>query len=145
MLRRVHSITELTPKLCQEAHQGLTYTAVRVNLRILTKRRRRSTNQKSTRASRIREEIKYHVVFFPKMRKKKIFEVLCQHLGAIFRELTEWKCWKGIWYQIMYIHVGAYCQSTRSQPWPDTSKDKNAITIARKYRGRAKNFTGETF
>jgi len=38
-----------------------------------------------------RWDCKYHVVFIPKKRKKKIFGVLRRHLGAIFRELAKHK------------------------------------------------------
>jgi len=34
---------------------------------------------------------KYHLVFIPKKRKKKIFEALRRHLGEIFRELAKQK------------------------------------------------------
>jgi putative transposase len=38
--------------------------------------------------SHTRWDCKYHVVFIPKKRKKKIFETLRRHLGEIFRELA---------------------------------------------------------
>lgn len=38
-----------------------------------------------------RWDCKYHVVFIPKKRKKKIFGVLRRYLGAIFRELAKHK------------------------------------------------------
>jgi len=34
---------------------------------------------------------KYHVVFIPKRRKKKVFGVLRRHLGGISRELVRYK------------------------------------------------------
>ena len=36
-------------------------------------------------------DCKYHVVFIPKKRKKKIFEALRRHLGEILRELAKQK------------------------------------------------------
>jgi len=41
--------------------------------------------------SHTRWDCKYHVVFIPKNRKKKIFEALRRHLGEIFRELAKQK------------------------------------------------------
>ncbi len=39
--------------------------------------------------SHTRWDCKYHVVFIPKKRKKKIFEGLRRYLGEIFRELAK--------------------------------------------------------
>ena len=41
--------------------------------------------------SHSRWDCKYHVVFIPKKRKKRIFGALRQHLGEIFRELAKQK------------------------------------------------------
>ena len=41
--------------------------------------------------SHTRWDCKYHVVFIPKKRKKRIFGVLRKHLGEIFRELAKHK------------------------------------------------------
>ena len=38
--------------------------------------------------SHTRWDCKYHVVFLPKRRKKRIFGVLQQHLGEMFHELA---------------------------------------------------------
>jgi hypothetical protein len=38
-----------------------------------------------------RWDCKYHVVFIPKRRKKRIFGVLRRHLGEIFREVASHK------------------------------------------------------
>ncbi len=38
--------------------------------------------------SHTRWDCKYHVVFIPKRRKRKIFGSLRKHLGAIFHELA---------------------------------------------------------
>ena len=52
-----------------------------------------------------RWDCKYHVVFIPKMRKKKIFGVLRQHLGAIFRELAKHKEVEVVEGHLMSDHV----------------------------------------
>ncbi len=41
--------------------------------------------------SHSRWDCKYHVVFIPKKRKKRIFGALRPHLGEIFRELAKQK------------------------------------------------------
>ena len=41
--------------------------------------------------SHTRWDCKYHVVFIPKRRKKRIFGVLRQHLGEVFHELASHK------------------------------------------------------
>ena len=49
--------------------------------------------------SHSRWDCKYHVVFIPKKRKKRIFGALRPHLGEIFRELARQRScrlWKGI-------------------------------------------------
>ena len=38
--------------------------------------------------SHTRWDCKYHIVFIPKKRRKKIFGMLRQHLGEIFHELA---------------------------------------------------------
>ena len=35
-----------------------------------------------------RWDCKYHIVFIPKRRKKKLFGALRRHLGEVFRELA---------------------------------------------------------
>ena len=82
-----------------------------------------------------RWDCKYHVVFIPKKRKKKIFGVLRQHLGAIFRELAKHKEVVVVEGHLMSDHVHI-CLSI---------PPKYAVSIARKYGGRARNFTGEAF
>ena len=39
--------------------------------------------------SHTRWDCKYHVVFIPKRRKKKVFGALRRHLGQIFKELAQ--------------------------------------------------------
>ena len=38
--------------------------------------------------SHTRWDCKYHIVFIPKRRKKKVFGVLRRHLGEMFHELA---------------------------------------------------------
>ena len=95
-----------------------------------------------------RWDCKYHVVFIPKRRKKAIFVSLRRHLGEIFRELAKHKESEVVEGHLMADHVHM-CLSV--PPKYSVSqvvgyiKGKSAITIARKFGGRARNFTGEVF
>jgi len=95
-----------------------------------------------------RWDCKYHVVFIPKMRKKKIFGVLRQHLGAIFRELAKHKEVEVVEGHLMSDHVHICLSMPPKYVVSNVVgyiKGKSAITIARKFGGRATNFTGEAF
>ena len=98
--------------------------------------------------SHTRWNCKYHVVFIPKKRKKKIFGVLRQHLGEIFHELARHQESKIVEGHLMPDHVHI-CISI--PPKYAVSKvvgyikGKSAIAIARRFGGRERNFTGEVF
>ena len=96
----------------------------------------------------MRWDCKYHVVFISKMRKKNIFGVLRPHLGAIFRELAKHKEVEVLEGHLMSDHV-PICLSVPPKYAVSNVvgyiKGKSAITLARKYGGRARNFTGEAF
>ena len=82
-------------------------------------------------------DCKYHVAFIPKIQKKKIFEILHQHLGAIFRELTKHKEVEVVEGHVCQIIPPKYAVSNIV----GYIIGKGAITMARKYGGRAINFT----
>ena len=82
-----------------------------------------------------RWDCKYHVVFIPKMRKKKIFGVLRQHLGAIFRELAKHKEVEVVEGHLMsdHVHICLSMPPTYAvSNVVDYNKGKSAITIVRK-------------
>ena len=89
---------------------------------------------------------KYHVVFIPKRRKKAIFGALRKHLGEVFRELARHKEAEVVEGHLMPDHVHM-CLSIPPKVAVSNvvgyMKGKSAITIARKFMGRARNFTGE--
>ena len=95
-----------------------------------------------------RWDCKYHVVFIPKKRKRRIFGVLRKHLGEIFHELaahTEAKIVEG---HVMPDHVHMCINSPPKYAVSNVMgyiKGKSAIAIARRFGGRVKNFTGEVF
>ncbi len=98
--------------------------------------------------SHTRWDCKYHIVFIPKCRRKVIYGALRQHLGEIFRELARQKECKVVEGHLMKDHVHI-CLSV--PPKYSVSnvvgfiKGKSAITIARHFGGRQRNFTGEVF
>ena len=101
------------------------------------------------RLSHTRWDCKYHVVFIPKRRKKRIFGVLrWQQLGEIFHELAEHKESKVVEGHLMSDHV-PMCLSIPPKYAVSNVvgyiKGKSAIAIARHFGGRARNFTGEVF
>src|SRR5690606_31566456 len=93
-------------------------------------------------------DCKYHVVFIPKRRKKVIFGVIRKHLGKVFRELAEQKECQIVEGHLMPDHVHM-CISI--PPKYSVSyvvgyiKGKSAISIARRFMGKSRNFTGESF
>ncbi len=93
-------------------------------------------------------DCKYHVVFIPKRRKKVIFGVIRKHLGKVFHELAEQKECQIVEGHLMPDHVHM-CISI--PPKYSVShivgyiKGKSAISIARRFMGKTRNFTGESF
>lgn len=98
--------------------------------------------------SHTRWDCKYHIVFIPKCRRKVIYGALRQHLGEILRELAQQRECKVVEGHLMKDHVHI-CLSV--PPKYSVSnvvgfiKGKSAITIARHFGGRQRNFTGEVF
>jgi len=98
--------------------------------------------------SHTRWDCKYHIVFIPKRRKKMIYGALRKHLGEIFQELTQQRQCEVVEGHLMNDHVHM-CLSV--PPKYSISnvvgfiKGKSAISIARHFGGRQRNFTGEVF
>ena len=98
--------------------------------------------------SHTRWDCKYHVVFIPKRRKKSIFGALRKHLGEVFRELARHKESEVVEGHLMSDHVHMCISIPPKVAVANVvgyMKGKSAITIARKFMGRARNFTGEVF
>jgi putative transposase len=93
-------------------------------------------------------DCKYHVVFIPKRRKKRIFGVLRRPLGEIFPELAGHKESKVVEGHLMADHV-PMCLSIPPKyavaHVVGYIKGKSALQIARRFAGRQRNFTGEHF
>ena len=97
--------------------------------------------------SHARWDCKYHVVFIPKRRKKRIFGVLRRHLGAIFHELAGHKESKVVEGHLMADHVHMCLSIPPKYAVANVGylKGKGAIQIARQFGGRQRNFVGEHF
>ena len=93
-------------------------------------------------------DCKYHVVFIPKYRRKKIFGTVRQQLGEIFHELAKQKESQIVEGHLMADHVHM-CISIPPKYAVSSVvgfiKGKSAISIARNFLGRKRNFTGESF
>ena len=95
-----------------------------------------------------RWDCKYHVVFIPKKRRKLLFGSLRHHLGDIFHELARQK---GVIIEeghVMPDHVHM-CLSIPPKMSVSSAvgfmKGKSAISIARRFKGKQRNFNGEAF
>lgn len=98
--------------------------------------------------SHTRWDCKYHVVFIPKRRKKAIFGGLRKHLGEVFRELARHKQAEVVEGHLMSDHVHMCLSIPPKIAVANVVgyiKGKRAIAIARRFMGRARNFTGEVF
>jgi len=98
--------------------------------------------------SHTRWDCKYHIVFIPKKRKKVIYGGLRKYLGEILRELAKQKGIEIVEGHLMRDHVHM-CLSIPPKIAVSSVvgylKGKNAIAIARKFKGRQRNFNGEHF
>ena len=98
--------------------------------------------------SHTRWDCKYHVVFIPKRRKKSIYGALRRNLGEIFRELAQQRECKVVEGHLMIDHVHM-CLSIPPKISVSNAvgyiTGKSAISIARNFGGRQRNFTGEVF
>lgn len=98
--------------------------------------------------SHTRWDCKYHVVFIPKQRKRKIFGVVRRHLGEIFHELAGHKESTIVEGHLMPDHVHMCLSIPPKYAVSNVVgylKGKSAIAIARRFGGRQRNFTGEVF
>jgi len=95
-----------------------------------------------------RWDCKYHIVFIPKRRKKKLFGALRRHLGEVFRELASHKESTVVEGHLMPDHVHMCLSIPPKYAVSNVVgyiKGKSAIVIARRFGGRTRNFTGEVF
>ena len=100
------------------------------------------------RLNHTRWDCKYHVVFIPKRRKKAVYGAIRRHLGELFHELASQKECQIVAGHLCTDHIHM-CLSV--PPKYSVSnvigyiKGKSAISIARNFAGKRRNFTGQNF
>lgn len=90
----------------------------------------------------------YHLVFIPKHRQRLIYGKIREDLGKMFHELARQKECRIVEGHLMKDHVHMCIEIPPKYSAASIVgfiKGKSAIAIARKYRGKEKNFTGEHF
>ncbi len=93
-------------------------------------------------------ECKYHVVWIPKYRRKKLFGEIRRELGPVLRELAKHKGSEILEGKMKGDHVHMLISIPPKYAVSHVIgylKGKSAIHIARTFGGRQKNFTGEHF
>ena len=91
---------------------------------------------------------KYHVVWIPKYRKKNLFAALRNEIAPVIRELARQKESEIIEGKMLPDHVHMLIAIPPKYSVSSVIgyiKGKLAIYIARNFRGRKRNFVGESF
>ena len=93
-------------------------------------------------------ECKYHIVWIPKYRRKSIYKELRPYLGDILKDLASQKECTIEEGHLMSGHVHILISIPPKYSVAQIVgfiKGKSAISLARTYFGRKKNFTGQSF
>ena len=93
-------------------------------------------------------DCKYHIIFIPKMRKKKLYGDIRARLREVFHALAIQKDCKILQGYLMYDHVHMLIEIPPKHKVSEVVgflKGKSAIAIAREFGGKERNFTGEHF
>ena len=93
-------------------------------------------------------DCKYPVIFVPKYRRKTMFLELRQYLGSVFHELARQKECQIIEGHLLVDHVHMCIAIPPKYAVSSVIgflKGKSAIAIARRFKGKQRNFEGENF
>jgi putative transposase len=93
-------------------------------------------------------DCKYHIVWIPKYRKKRLYGELRRHIGQVFRELASQRECTIEEGHLMSDHVHILISIPPKYAVSQVVgfiKGKSAIAIARTYMGKKRNFTGQHF
>ena len=93
-------------------------------------------------------DCKYHLVFVPKYRKKKMYGDIREFLRIVFHELADQKKCEIISGSLVQDHVHMLIHIPPKYAVAEIVgylKGKSAIAVARKFSGRKRNFNGESF
>ena len=91
---------------------------------------------------------KYHVVWIPKYRKKQLFGLIRTELAPVMKELARQKESEILQGALMPDHVHMLISIPPKYAVSSVIgyiKGKSAIYIARNFRGKKRNFVGESF
>ncbi len=98
--------------------------------------------------SHSRWDCKYHLVFVPKYRKKKLYGKIRKYLGKKFHELAHQKGCEILEGHMVSDHVHMLIKIPPKYAVSSIIgyiKGKSAIAVARQFVGKQKNFSGEHF
>ena len=93
-------------------------------------------------------DCKYHIVFVPKYRKKVLYGKIRKFLGPLFHELASQRNCKIIEGHMVQDHVHMLIAIPPKYSVSEIIgyiKGKSAISVARQFSDRKKNFNGEKF
>jgi putative transposase len=93
-------------------------------------------------------DCKYYVIFVPKYRRKVMFGDIRKFLGPIFHELARQKECHIVEGHLMPDHVHMCIAIPPKYSVASVIgflKGKSAIAIARQFKGKQRNFSGESF
>jgi len=93
-------------------------------------------------------DCKYHVIFVPKYRKKKLYGKTREFFGPILHELAAQKGCKILEGHLVQDHVHMIISIPPKYSVAEIIgyiKGKSAIAFARRFNGRQRNFNGEKF
>ena len=93
-------------------------------------------------------DCKYHVVFIPKGRKKFLYGKIRKFLGPVFHELAGQRRSEIMEGHMVQDHVHMLIRIPPKYAVCEVIgyiKGKSAITVARQFGGRKRNFNGEKF
>ena len=93
-------------------------------------------------------DCKYHVVWIPKYRRKRLYGEVASDLGKIFHRLASQRESKIIEGHVCKDHVHMLIEIPPKYAVSEVVgyvKGKSAIYVARTYLGKRQNFTGQSF
>ncbi len=93
-------------------------------------------------------DCKYHIVWIPKYRKKSLYRDLRRYIGPVFKELASQRECKIEEGHLMSDHVHILISIPPKYSVAQVFgfiKGKSAISTARTYMGRKRNFAGQHF
>jgi putative transposase len=93
-------------------------------------------------------DCKYHIVWIPKYRKKRLYGELRKYLGDILHELARQRESRILEGHLCMDHIHVLIEIPPKYAVAHVvgyMKGKSAISIARNFMGRRQNFTGQNF